>query len=85
MPLLDHLIELRKRLIYALLGFFLVFFVTFYFAKPIFNILVWPFVLVSPANAKLIYTAPLEYFFTQLKISMFGAAFLGFPVVASQR
>jgi len=36
MPLLDHLIELRKRLIYALLGFFAVFFVTFYFAKPIF-------------------------------------------------
>ena len=42
MPLLDHLIELRKRLIYALLGFFLVFFITFYFAKPIFSFLIQP-------------------------------------------
>ncbi len=45
MPLLDHLIELRKRLIYALVCFFAVFFVTFYFAKPIFSFLIqrrWP-------------------------------------------
>jgi sec-independent protein translocase protein TatC len=83
-PLMDHLIELRSRLIKALIALLIAFIFCFYFAKPIFNILVWPFVLVSPANAKLIYTAPLEYFFTQLKISMFGAAFLGFPVVASQ-
>ncbi len=47
MPLLDHLIELRKRLIYALLGFFAVFFVTFYFAKPIFSFLIQPAVAVQ--------------------------------------
>ena len=42
MPLLDHLIELRKRLIYALISFFAVFFITFYFAKPIFSFLIQP-------------------------------------------
>ena len=42
MPLLDHLIELRKRLIWALVSFFAVFFVTFYFAKPIFSFLIQP-------------------------------------------
>ncbi len=47
--------------------------------------LVWPFAWVAgPENSKFIYTALLEYFFTQLKVAMFGAAFLSFPVVASQ-
>ena len=47
--------------------------------------LVWPFVFVAgPENSKFIYTALLEYFITQLKLAMFGAAFLSFPVVATQ-
>src|SRR5205807_5390334 len=55
------------------------------FAKQIYNIMVWPFVWVAgPENSKFIYTALLEYFVTQIKIAMFGAAFLSFPVVASQ-
>ena len=55
------------------------------FAKDIYNILVWPFVWVAgPENSKFIYTALLEYFITQLKLAMFGAAFLSFPVVAAQ-
>ena len=84
-PLMEHLIELRSRLIKALIAFAITFALCFYFAKSIYNILVWPFVLVAGAeNSKFIYTALLEYFVTQLKVAMFGAAFLSFPVVAAQ-
>jgi len=84
-PLMDHLIELRSRLIKALIAFGLMFAVCFVFAKDIYNVLVWPFVWVAgPENSKFIYTALLEYFVTQLKLAMFGAAFLSFPVVAAQ-
>jgi len=84
-PLMDHLIELRSRLIKALLAFGVMFGICFIFAKDIYNILVWPFVWVAgPENSKFIYTALLEYFITQLKLAMFGAAFLSFPVVATQ-
>ncbi len=84
-PLMDHLIELRSRLIKALIAFGLTFALCFAFAKDIYNVLVWPFVWVAGAeNTKFIYTALLEYFITQLKVAMFGAAFLSFPVVAAQ-
>src|SRR3982074_1985683 len=84
-PLMDHLIELRSRLIKALLAFGVAFIFCFFFAKQIYNVLVWPFVWIAgPENSKFIYTALLEYFLTQLKLAMFGAAFLSFPVVASQ-
>ncbi len=83
--LIDHLIELRSRLIKALLAFAVMFVLCFIFAKQIYNVLVWPFVWVAgPENSKFIYTALLEYFITQLKLAMFGAAFLSFPVVAAQ-
>src|SRR6187431_2025932 len=84
-PLMDHLIELRSRLIKALLAFGVMFGICFIFAKDIYNVLVWPFVWVAgPDNSKFIYTALLEYFITQLKLAMFGAAFISFPVIASQ-
>ena len=84
-PLLDHLIELRARLIKALLAFGIAFIVCFFFAKTIYNWLVWPFVWVAgPENSKFIYTALLEYFITQLKLALFGAAFVSFPIVAMQ-
>ena len=84
-PLMEHLIELRSRLIKALLAFAVTFVLCFFFAKQIYNVLVWPFVFVAgPENSKFIYTALLEYFVTQLKLAMFGAAFLSFPVVAAQ-
>jgi sec-independent protein translocase protein TatC len=84
-PLMEHLIELRARLIKALLAFSLMFIGCFFFAKQIYNVLVWPFVWVAgPEQSKFIYTALLEYFITQLKLAMFGAAFLSFPVVAGQ-
>jgi len=84
-PLIDHLIELRSRLIKALVAFVITFICCFIFAKQIYNVLIWPFVWVAGAeNSKFIYTALLEYFVTQLKVAMFGAAFLSFPIVASQ-
>jgi sec-independent protein translocase protein TatC len=84
-PLMEHLIELRSRLIKALIAFAIMFALCFVFAKQIYNVLVWPFVWIAGAeNSKFIYTALLEYFITQLKLAMFGAAFLSFPVVAAQ-
>jgi sec-independent protein translocase protein TatC len=84
-PLMEHLIELRSRLIKALLAFAVMFGLCFVFAKDIYNVLVWPFVWIAgPENSKFIYTALLEYFVTQLKLAMFGAAFLSFPIVAGQ-
>ena len=84
-PLMEHLIELRSRLIKALLGFGIAFIFCFFFAKQIYNVLVWPFVWVAgPENSKFIYTALLEYFITQLKLALFGAGFISFPIVATQ-
>src|ERR1700731_3822518 len=84
-PLMDHLIELRSRLIKALIAFGIAFVGCFFFAKTIYNILTWPFVWVAgPENAKFIYTGLLEYFVVQLKLAMFGAAFISFPIVAMQ-
>jgi sec-independent protein translocase protein TatC len=84
-PLMTHLIELRSRLIKALLAFFIAAVGCFFFAKQIYNILVWPYVWIAGVeNSKFIYTALLEYFITQLKLALFGAAFVSFPVVATQ-
>src|SRR5271170_2681552 len=84
-PLMDHLIELRSRLIKALAAFFVAAFVCFFFARHIYNVLTWPYIWVAGAeNSKFIYTGLLEYFVVQLKLAMFGAAFISFPVVATQ-
>lgn len=89
-PLLDHLIELRTRLIWALGGFFVAFLICFYFAKQIFNMLVLPFQWATvwagmgTTRVDLIYTAPQEFFFTQIKLGMFGGLILAFPVIATQ-
>ena len=84
-PLMDHLIELRSRLIKALIAFGIAFVVCFFFAKTIYNVLTWPVVWVAgPENSKFIYTGLLEYFVVQLKLAMFGGAFIAFPVIATQ-
>ena len=84
-PLMDHLIELRSRLIKAVAAFALAAVVCFFFAKQIYNVLTWPYVWVAgPENSKFIYTGLLEYFIVQLKLAMFGAAFIAFPVIAGQ-
>jgi len=85
-PLIEHLIELRARLIKSLIAFLVAFFACFTFAKPIYNILLWPYEFASgfSGGVKLIYTAPQEFLFTQIKLGMFGAAFISFPVIATQ-
>jgi sec-independent protein translocase protein TatC len=83
-PLMEHLIELRARLIKALMAFLVMFILSFYFAKDIYNILVVPFDHAAGPEARLIYTAPQEYFFTQIRVALFSAAFLSCPVVLAQ-
>ena len=81
MPLLDHLIELRKRLIWALVSFFGVFFVTFYFAKPIFSFLMQP---ALADGYKVIVLDIFEFFFVTVKLSAFVSLIVGFPLIAVQ-
>jgi sec-independent protein translocase protein TatC len=84
-PLIEHLIELRSRLIKSAIAFGIALVACFFFAKQIYNVLTWPYVWVAgPDHSKFIYTGLLEYFVVQLKIAMFGAAFISFPVVATQ-
>jgi len=85
-PLIEHLIELRRRLIWSLLAIFVAFLVCFYFAKPIYNLLLFPYRLAAGSDApiEMIYTAPQEFFFTEVKLALFGAIFIAFPVIASQ-
>ncbi|HEY5831448.1 MAG: twin-arginine translocase subunit TatC [Hyphomicrobiaceae bacterium] len=85
-PLMDHLIELRQRLIYALIGIGIGFIICFAFATQIYNVLVWPYQVARGAGQKIemIYTAPHEFFFTKLKLALFGAVFLAFPIIALQ-
>ena len=89
-PLLTHLLELRNRLMWAIGAFFIAFLVCFSFAKPLFNLLVQPFTWavhwagMTDRKIELIYTAPQEFFFTQIKIGMFGGLVLAFPIIAAQ-
>ena len=85
-PLMEHLIELRKRLIWSMLAILVAFAVCFYFARPIYNLLLWPYRLAAGIDTpiEMIYTAPQEFFFTEMKLALFGAIFLAFPVLASQ-
>ncbi len=85
-PLLDHLIELRKRLIYSLAAVVVFFLVCFFFAKPIYDVLLIPYKWAAGDNqdVKLIFTAPQELFFTYMNVALFGAIFLAFPIIAGQ-
>jgi sec-independent protein translocase protein TatC len=86
-PLLDHLIELRSRLIRAIIAVAAAFVVCFIFAKQIYNVLLIPYIWAASGHGdvpKLIYTAPQEYFITQMKVALFGALFVAFPVIAIQ-
>lgn len=88
-PLLDHLNELRSRLMKALIAFAIATIACFFFAGPIFNILVEPFMEAFrnsgiSEDPRLIYTAPLEFFFVKLKIALFAGLFVSFPIMAWQ-
>ncbi len=85
-PLIEHLTELRTRLIRAVIGLVIAAVICFVFADKIFNILLVPYERAAGdvGDLQLIYTAPQEYLFTQFKIALFGGLFIAFPVIASQ-
>jgi len=89
-PLIEHLMELRSRLIWSLVAFFIAFIGCFAVAKHLFNYLVYPYKWavvwagLDLSKAELIYTAPQEFFFTQVKVAMFGALVIAFPIIAAQ-
>ena len=82
MPLLDHLVELRSRLLWSFLALAIAFGISLYFARPIFGFLVQP--LLASGQTKLIYTAIFEAFFVEIKVAFFAATFFSFPVFATQ-
>ena len=86
MSLIEHLIELRTRLVYSLAGFIVAFFVCFYFADAIFDFLTQPLARQFPSDAHkaLIYTALHEAFFTYVKVGLFAALMVSFPLLAIQ-
>lgn len=81
-PLLDHLIELRTRLLRAFVALALTFAVCLYFAKPILAFLVQP--LLDAGQNKLIFTKLYGQFFVELKVALWSAFFVSFPVIANQ-
>ena len=88
MPLLDHLIELRRRLLWSVVAFFICFLVSYYFSDRIYFFLAEPLAQVlreqGNPDPHLIYTQLYEAFFTRIKVAFFGGAFIGFPVIATQ-
>jgi sec-independent protein translocase protein TatC len=85
-PLLEHLIELRKRLIWSIVTFVICFILCFAFAKQIYAFLTEPLAgaLAGKPNDHLIYTALYETFFTYVKVGMFAGLCLAFPIIAAQ-
>lgn len=85
-PLVEHLIELRQRLMRSVIAIGIAFLVCFYFSDDIFNILIIPFEQAQRDDIAIqfIFTSPQEYFFTQMKLAFFGALFIAFPVIATQ-
>jgi sec-independent protein translocase protein TatC len=86
MPLLDHLVELRRRLVYSFATLIVLFFISYFFAEGIFRFLVEPYadLVEGQTGRRLIFTALHEAFFTYIKVAAFTALFVGFPVIAVQ-
>ena len=86
-PLIEHLIELRSRLIKALIALFICAVISGIFAREIYDFLTAPLceqLIERGQDAKLIYTQLYEKFFVHLKIAVWGGVFLGFPLIAAQ-
>jgi sec-independent protein translocase protein TatC len=85
-PLMDHLVELRRRLIWSVAALGLAFGVCFYFAGDIFGFLVQPLIagFGGPGEGKIVYTKLYEAFFTEVRVAFFAAFFVAFPVIANQ-
>ena len=81
-PLLDHLVELRQRLLRSIIAVGIAFAVCYFFAKEIFSFLVQP--LVRAGQGTIIYTQIFEAFFVQIKVAFFAAMMLSFPIIANQ-
>lgn len=81
-PLMEHLIELRRRLLWSFLSLAVSFGVCLYFARPIFAFLVQP--LLRAGQDRLIYTAVFEAFFVEIKVAFFAALMISFPIIANQ-
>ncbi len=86
MPLMGHLIELRNRLMWSMAAFVVAFAACFYFAEYMYAFLVEPLsvLLEEKGHRRLIYTGLAEVFFTYLKVSLYAALFLSFPIIAGQ-
>ena len=87
MPLLDHLVELRRRLLHSLIAIVVLFFASYYFAPAIYAFLVQPLADILTelgGNRRLIFTGLHEAFFTYIKVSFFAALFVAFPFIAMQ-
>ncbi|MFO1067166.1 MAG: twin-arginine translocase subunit TatC [Geminicoccaceae bacterium] len=86
MPLLDHLIELRNRLMIAAAAILVGFLICYAFADSIYAFLVRPLAHIyeGQTGRRMIYTGLTEAFFTYLKVAFFGGMFISFPVVAAQ-
>lgn len=88
MPLIDHLLELRRRLIYCFVAIIVLFLICYYFAPQIYQFLVQPLADVlhekGGGERRMIFTALQEAFFTYVKVAFFAAMFLGFPIIATQ-
>ncbi len=81
-PLLEHLTELRRRLLWSLVTLVVCFFVCFAYAKNIFAVLVQ--LIIMDGQGKLIYTDVFEAFFVEVKVALFAALMIGFPFFATQ-
>jgi sec-independent protein translocase protein TatC len=86
MPLLEHLLELRNRLIWSIGALFVGFLVCYAFSEQIYQFLVHPLQIAygNQTGRRMIYTGLTEAFFTYLKVAMWGGAMLAFPVIATQ-
>lgn len=81
-PLLDHLVELRRRLLYCALAVVICFGISFYFAGPIFSFLVQP--LAAAGQDTVIFTKVFGAFFVQVKVALFAALMMSFPIISNQ-
>ncbi len=87
MPLLEHLVELRTRLLWTVLVFIVAFFVCFAVHREIYNFLIEPLAQIMDrvgGSKRMIYTALTEAFFTYVKVAAFAAIIVTFPVFATQ-
>jgi sec-independent protein translocase protein TatC len=81
-PLLDHLIELRRRLLWSVVTLAAAFGLCLYFVDPILAVLVQP--LKAAGQTQLIAVAVFEQFFVRIKVAFFGALMIAFPIIAAQ-